>query len=416
MRKFVAAVLTLVLCLSVCGCAPQTGEANKITVSHCQGEWCWPILEEVAAAFQEETGIEVEFLYVAAESYDQWREAQLAAGSEPDIMWGMKDAGTYYNSGKILALTDYYNSESPFSGQLWKDDYLNGVLDNCYDDNGEELIMNVISRAQANLYYNKDIFAELNLEVPQTWTELMEVSQVIKDAGYIPFSIMNSSAWNLDMMENPVLEDCYANSGKAEKLDVITENGILDENEILLGLKTDVLNFDDPEFTAYFKLVKELVPYYNVGFNAASWEFESLFNEGKSAMTINGSWYVNQHMVNDVQVNYGVAPIPYVDAAIFESARNEAVKYMVTPPDGEVVVTQKAADEGRADAAVKFLQFLSDADGGGKTWVEKTMFLPVIKDVELPEVMKPFDEFTGDTPMVYTLTRMLKLDAEAYTE
>ena len=34
---------------------------------------------------------------------------------------------------------------------------------------------------------------------------------------------MNSSPWDLDMMEDAILEDCYINSGKAEKIDVITE-------------------------------------------------------------------------------------------------------------------------------------------------------------------------------------------------
>ena len=171
-------------------------------------------------------------------------------------------------------------------------------------------------------------------------------------------------------------------------LNVINENGIVDENEILLGMKAGVMNFTDPEYVTYFKLVKDLVPYYNVGFNSASWEFESLFNEGQAAMTLNGSWYPNQHMINGDSVNYGVAMIPYVDDAIYSGSRNERVKYMVSPPEGDIVVTQKAADEGRADAAVGFLQFVSNAKGGGKTWVDKTMFLPVIKDVEMPEVMK----------------------------
>ena len=417
MKRIVSVVMAMVLCLALCSCVPESssGDNTKITISHCQGEWCWPVLDEIAAAYTEATGVEVEFIYVAAESYDQWREAQLAAGSEPDIIWGMKDADAFYNSGKILPLTDYYNSESQFSGQPWKDDYMDGILDNCYDENGEELISNVLSRAQINLYYNKDIFAELNLEVPESWSDFIQAAQVAKDAGYIPFSVMNSSTWTLEWMEDPVLEDCYANSGKAERLDVINENGIVDENEILLGMKAGVMNFTDPEYVTYFKLVKDLVPYYNVGFNSASWEFESLFNEGQAAMTLNGSWYPNQHMINGDSVNYGVAMIPYVDDAIYSGSRNERVKYMVSPPEGDIVVTQKAADEGRADAAVGFLQFVSNAKGGGKTWVDKTMFLPVIKDVEMPEVMKPFEDFVGDTPMTYSASRMLHMDAEAHT-
>ncbi len=416
MKKVTAIMMTLVMCFALCSCGTKNNDTSKITISHCQGEWCWPILESIADAYTEQTGVEVEFVYVAAESYDQWREAQFAAGSEPDIVWGMNEAKTFYNSGKVMPLTKYYNENSRFSGQPWKDDYIDGILDNCYDENGKELITNVLSRAQINLYYNKDIFAELNLEVPQSWSDLMKAAQVAKDAGYIPFSAMNSSTWTLEFMEDPVLEDCYAKSGKADRLDVITENGIVDENEMLLGVKAGVMNFTDPEYVTYFKLVKELTPYFNVGFNSAGWEFESLFNEGKAAMTLNGSWYPNQHMLNNTPVNYGVAMIPFVDDAIYANARNERVKYMVSPPSGDIVVTQKAADEGRADAAVGFLQFISDANGGGKMWVEKTMFLPVIKNVELPEIMQPFNEFGGNTPMVYFASRMLHMEPEAHTE
>lgn len=38
------------------------------------------------------------------------------------------------------------------------------------------------------VYYNKDIFAELNLEVPTTQTELLEICQKLKDAGYDPWA------------------------------------------------------------------------------------------------------------------------------------------------------------------------------------------------------------------------------------
>ena len=62
-----------------------------------------------------------------------------------------------------MPLTKYYEQKSPFSNQTWKDDYIDGILDNCYDANGKELISNTICQVQMNLYYNKDILSELNL-------------------------------------------------------------------------------------------------------------------------------------------------------------------------------------------------------------------------------------------------------------
>ena len=38
------------------------------------------------------------------------------------------------------------------------------------------------------IYYNKDLFDELGIDVPQTWEELLAAAQKIKDAGYTPFA------------------------------------------------------------------------------------------------------------------------------------------------------------------------------------------------------------------------------------
>ncbi len=54
----------------------------------------------------------------------------------------------------------------------------------------------------------------------------------------------------------------------------------------------------------------------------------------------------------------------------------------------DLLVTTKSQNEGRSDAAIDFLRFMSDPAVGAKIWVEKTMFLPVVKDVPVPEVMK----------------------------
>ena len=38
------------------------------------------------------------------------------------------------------------------------------------------------------IYYNKDLFKRLGIEVPTTWEELSAAAQKIKDAGYTPFA------------------------------------------------------------------------------------------------------------------------------------------------------------------------------------------------------------------------------------
>ena len=47
------------------------------------------------------------------------------------------------------------------------------------------------------IYYNKDLFKQLGIEVPTTWEELLAAAQKIKDAGYTPFANASGDAWTI---------------------------------------------------------------------------------------------------------------------------------------------------------------------------------------------------------------------------
>ena len=55
------------------------------------------------------------------------------------------------------------------------------------------------------VYYNKDIFAELGLEVPSTQTELLEICQKLKDAGYDPWAQWYADGASVDIEMRPVV-------------------------------------------------------------------------------------------------------------------------------------------------------------------------------------------------------------------
>ncbi|WOF22776.1 ABC transporter substrate-binding protein [Microbacterium betulae] len=47
----------------------------------------------------------------------------------------------------------------------------------------------------ASVIYNKEIFAEHDLEVPETWSELIEVADTLQEAGVAPFYATFADAW-----------------------------------------------------------------------------------------------------------------------------------------------------------------------------------------------------------------------------
>ena len=446
MKKLFCVVLCLIMvlsCFSACGntAAPETtapkaeatnpsaseaateavvdklreDEGKTITIAHNQGEYIWEKLHAMGDKFTEMTGITVEWLEIPSSDWDTWVTAQLAAGTEPDILWSSPSAKDYFDQGKFVDLTPYYEQENVFNGKKWADCFTDGGLQNCLSNDGTKYIGTAVTFASVALYYNKDIMAELNLgdAAPTTYTELFEMMEVAKQDGkYIPMSVMNSMGWNLTWIEDDFIDALFADTDYVSRLDVIVPNGYLDESEILLGLKTGVLSYDDPRFVEYFKLMKDFTQYWNEDFNAASWEYEGLFNEGKVLFNFNGGWFPGQVIERDIDVNYGTAEKPYVDTEFSEYGIDSRILY--TPPAGEVgfYITTKAADEGRESACVKFLHFLTDYQTGAQMYVDAVMLLTCIDGVVLPEAMAEMQNVQYGDAKVTNIKNTFKFNAE----
>ena len=47
------------------------------------------------------------------------------------------------------------------------------------------------------IWYNKEIFEELDIDEPQTFDELLDASETIADGGYVPFAMAGAAGWPL---------------------------------------------------------------------------------------------------------------------------------------------------------------------------------------------------------------------------
>ena len=378
--------------------------ATTITIAHIQGEWMWPILDELGKQWNELSGNTVEWIYVPADSNAEWQQAQFAAGNEPDALFNTVDALTYFRSGKLADLTEYYNAPNKYNGEIWKDTYLEGALDDCIDkENGNKYFAIATTGVTVNMYYNKDLLKSLGLpddKAPESWTEVLQYCEAAanSDQSIVPFSIQNSINWNLgsSWLYTNFLEDLYVNSGILESLDIINPNGRLENNEIVLGLKSGKIKYTDPQIVAYFDYMKKLSAYFNKDFNSISWEFEGIFTSGQSLMTNNGSWFPNQVITNDIDINYLVAPMPYVDSSIYSNARNKPVYYAPYPGEAGNTVTTRAKMTGTIDEVIDFYQFMTDKNSGAKLFAEKTMFIPLVKGVGVPAPIQNIVDGLGD--------------------
>jgi raffinose/stachyose/melibiose transport system substrate-binding protein len=310
----------------------------------------------------------------------------------------------------------YYEGVSAYTEGPWKDSFIGNILDGTIDSNGTGALLGMPTGVvTVNLFYNTELLAASGIEPNSllSWSGVLDAAKTIasKNNGVIPMSIQNSINWNLSWMEHFMMEQLWFDV--VPTLDIIDANGKLETPELALGIKSGVIKLDDQRMIDYYTFLKEMSKYFNEGFNTASWEYEALFNEGKAAMNLNGSWFPNQYKQNKLTVEYGTMPIPYVDSKISAKAENRLRKYSIGLGGPDMIVTKKAFDEGRGDAAVDFLQFFSDPQTGAKMVAEQFMWIPVVKDVQVPDELKGITEYIGDDMQMVGWGSLIGMNAEA---
>lgn len=139
-------------------------------------------LADLPTAFTEENGIEVEQTSAAVPDINQQLPVQLSSGTAADVFRvspGYSSnvaAGVLGGNGSLLDL-----SESAWVGDI--DDGTRAMS----DVDGVTYALPV-GRNSLVMAYNIEVFDELGLEVPTTWAELLDVCQVLLDAGRIPIA------------------------------------------------------------------------------------------------------------------------------------------------------------------------------------------------------------------------------------
>jgi len=143
-------------------------------------------------------------------------------------------------------------------------------------------------------YYNKEIFEELNLEVPETWEEFLNICEATKKAGYESIALGAMDGFAVGWSFGNVLQSVAGTEG-ARKL-CISEVKWTDESGIA-GL------------TEFDKLVKN--GYFD-SLSATRGEFDALyaFLNGKSAMYFVDAWVLTDVYSNDMQSKLGTFALP----------------------------------------------------------------------------------------------------------
>lgn len=164
----------------------------------------------------------------------------------------------------------------------------------------------------AIVYYNKELFQQAGVTVPQTFEEMVEAVKKLKAAGITPIAIGEKDTWTGSFLFMNIL--LRTNQGP----------GFL--NAVLDGSKT----FEDPAFTEAVDAFQTLVQAGAFQEGATSFDYnagENLFKTGKSAMYFMGSWATGGIETSEVNANdnVGVFKFPTV------GGKGDVNEFMLAP-------------------------------------------------------------------------------------
>jgi len=199
---WIAMLLALVLVISACGSGSKNGGNNSSSSSSAGGSNessasggaqtkkdvtlrvfvtnVTPQIQELSEKFSERNpGIKVEADTSPVDQYDTLLNTKIASGDAPDVFLVYTGTKTerLVREGHLMDLSD----------QPWVERIMPGaksvisIDDKIYALPSSQFVMGIL--------YNKKIFNDLGLNVPQSWDEFLDTAQKIKDAGIIPIGL-----------------------------------------------------------------------------------------------------------------------------------------------------------------------------------------------------------------------------------
>lgn len=186
------------------------------------------------------------------------------------------------------------------------------------------------------VFYNKAIYKELKLTVPDTWDQFIANLEAMKKAGVQPLANGGKDGWTFEIMMGAMCPNFYG------------ANSFFDA--VVAGKTT----FQDPKFVAAIAKLKELTPYMPELYMGVPYaDMQSAFINEVAGHFIGGSFEAGYFSAQNPALEYDVFPAPV--------AKKGDPHYVSVYADGSFSVN--AASKNKADA-LKFAKFLASKATG----------------------------------------------------
>lgn len=319
--------------------APSSTEVTaapvKLTLWHIQTTDPMPgIIEDSMKRFKADNpNYDVEISAMQNDAFKTKLQIAMSSETMPDIFphWSGGPMNQYVDSQKLADLTTFMNENN------YKDHFMDAAVNQVtYKD--KLWAVPVENTAVAMIFYNKDLFAKYNLQVPTTTKELEAVCDTLKSKGIIPFSLANKTQWTGSMYYMYLVDRV---GGASAFNDATARTG----------------SFENDAFTQAGNIIQDWVKkgYYNKGFNGLdedSGQSRTLLYSEKAAMTLMGSWFLSTAAGEnkDFMSKVGSFPFPAV-----EGGKGDPNSVVGTVGDNFYSVAASSKDPAGAFKAITYM-------------------------------------------------------------
>lgn len=192
-RILACAMAVAMMAGTMTGCGGESSSAKEdvptLTVL-CHSSWRTEAAQAAFDVVEESMNVKFEFEEVPeGDAGEQLIFAKYSTDEVPDILWWQKASLVNTNIG-----ADKFED---LSGD-WEEEYDENMIHTSYYEADDKLIEAPFGEPTLfGIFYNKTVFEENHIEIPESFDDLREACKTLKDAGVIPYYISGSDAWTV---------------------------------------------------------------------------------------------------------------------------------------------------------------------------------------------------------------------------
>jgi raffinose/stachyose/melibiose transport system substrate-binding protein len=336
---------------------------------------------------------------VAGGSEGEWLRTQLLGGVAPEIV-ALNTEAVWPDIGKgwWISFEPYLEQPNPYvpGNDRWLDTFAHKAFTLSRRGPDGQLYCIPYDMCELAIFYNKDIFRKVGINVPQTWAEFLDIQQKLEDEGYIPFLAYLKECgqdWGPDLLFDqfyyPILEELDYLKGSPDEEAYM--RGYLMPQELCWNIKRGWFVPDDPLYAESWRLLREWRRYWQKDLSHS--DLWRLFVTERAPMIWDGSWFLrrmNHDPLVDFEWDVFYPPTVTKASSPFGSGVDPSV---MGGGAMQYHVTNSAMNkEGKLERVIDFMMFLTKPENCEKVVNEAGMFIPNIEGARMVESLQPFAE------------------------